>query len=475
MANQRNLFYGSLPSFSPKKCGENKFVPNRRFSPLQGADLDLRFSSPAVTACGGYVLWDRFLDRLGLPALLNRHARMDRGPWAFTAPELSRFFLDAWLLGAARLHHVDALRQDPLLTRAHGLDTLASDETLGRYFKAFSPAHLSDFDRLNRHVIRDGLQCLRRSQPRLARDGRIPIILDFDSTTLPTFGDKEEADRGRSFRHKDHPGFQPKFAFLGGLGLLLHQELCPQSVNLNKDFSDFEAATFARLPSALRVWAVRADGALYSEERLKHWERRGLIYAVSARRTTHLQNVVAQIPEQDWLESIDEDGHHCSLARLRYRPKNWETTRTYVVSRRLKNLRGQALLFDDLYYDYFVYVTNYRRPTLEQFKFCVERCSLESGIKEAKNGLHLGALPHAQAHANRAFLGHVQLAYNLLILWKVLTAPPEVNRWTVDTLRARILNVPANLIRRGQRWVLSLPRRWPWQYILLQLAETAPP
>lgn len=472
MGQQRTRFYGHLPAQTPRKIGDNKPVPQRRFQRLRGADLHIQFGSTALTSCGGLGLWHAFLERFGLEGWLETYAQMDRGPEAFTAPELSRFFIDTRVLGAARLHHVDAWRQDPLVTRCHGLETLPSDETLGRYFKAFSPEDLWALLQLNQRVLERGLKRLCRRRGLQGRQS-LRAILDFDSSTFPDYGHKEEADRGRSFRHKDHPGFQPKFAFLGGAGLLLHQELAPQSVNLGKDFERFEAQARAKLPRAVKLWAIRGDGALYSQERLKRWEREGLTYAVTARNTSHLLEAIARIPEEKWSEAVDADGHYCSLARISYCPKSWDQRRTFIISRRLRDLHGQALLLEELRYDYFAYVTNYRRRLEEQFKFCVERCSLENCIKEAKNGLHYGALPHHEAHANRAYLAHVQLVYNLLLFWKLLEAPPGVDRWTVDTLRARILNVPANLIRRGLRWVLSLPKRWPWQFIFKLLVDPA--
>ena len=473
MAKQRNLFFGQLPRKSPRKIGENKPVPERRMPRLRPEQLQVQFTSTAATACGGIPLWHGFLGRFGWDQLLESYLRMDRGPEAFTPQELSRFFVDARVLGAARLQHVDALRHDPVLTRCHGLDTLPSDETLGRYFKSFDPAALADLERLNTCLLRRGLKRLAQCRRWSGRPGPLPVVLDFDSSTFPVYGTKEGADRGRSFRYKDSPGFQPKFAFIGGLGALVHQELYPESVNLSKDFEAFEAAARKKLPHQVRVWAVRGDGALYSETRIKRYEKDRLVYGISAPLNAPLRQAIAQIPEEDWAEDVDADGHYCSLARLRYQPPTWKRARTFIISRRLKNLQGQQLLLEDLRYEYFAYVTNYRARPKGQFKFCVERCSLENCIKEAKNGLHYGALPHAELNANLAYLAHVQAAYNALIVWKALEAPPEVNRYTIETLRARFLNVPGNLVRRAGCWVLSLPKRWPWQVSFRLLAAPA--
>ena len=205
---------------------------------------------------------------------------------------------------------------------------------------------------------------------------------------------------------------------------------------------------------------------------IRRTEERGLTYAISARRTPHLRQAIHEIEESAWEEGVDEDGHCYSIARLRYCPKTWEEQgekeRTYVISRRLKKDAAQERLpFGDKY-RYFAYVTNYRAPLLTQFQFATERCSLENFIKESKGSFQYNFLPCKERNANEAYLTFVQLAYNLSILFKLRTAPAGVNRWTMKTVRERVLCICGNLRRRGTHWLLSLPTWWPYQTVFRQ-------
>lgn len=467
MMKQRTLFFGKVPQKHPQKWGQNQPVPDRRFSPVALGDIRVRFTNRTVTQFGGYPLWRAFTDRIGLSAKLAHQIKMDRGE-GFTAPELSRFFVDSRVLGAERLMHVDRMRYDPVLTRAFGIEGLPSDETIGRYFKSFCCGHLQSLDRLNVRLNNGLWKKSRKRRRGPAKEGR--VILDYDSSTMTVYGKQQGADRGRSFRKKDKPGFQPKFAFIGGLGVMVNQGLYPQSCNLGSQFEAFHRETVRKLPKTARIWAIRADGALYSLQRIQWLESKGYSYAVSARLTSHLREAVKAIPEQQWLEGQDERGRPYSIARLRYRPKTWEKERTYIISRRLKELKGQRVLWQWAAYKYFAHVTNRRAPLVEQFRFCVERCTLESFIKEGKNGFHYDFLPCKELQANRAYLGHIQMAYNVFIWWKLLQAPARVNRWTIRTVRRRILNICGNLRRHAGQWVLSLPKWWPWQRTYLDLA-----
>ena len=463
MRRQRNLFHGRRPDRTPRKDGENPLVPERRFSALSPEEVEIRFNNRTATQFGGYPLLARYLEQVGLSSHLARAIKMNRGPNAFTAPELGKFLVVAKMLGLERLMHLERFRLDPMLTHEMGIDGLPSGKTMGVFLKSFTQGHLASLDRMQSRVLNEQWSALYGTEDDTA------VVLDFDSSTMTAYGAQEGADRGRSFRKKDKPGFQPKFAFIGGAGLMVHQRLEPQSHNLDKDFFSFQAEAEARLPRNCRVWAIRADGALYSLEMVRRVERRGLTYSISAALTAHLRQAIHEIEESAWEEGVDETGHCYSIARIRYCPKTWrkkgEKERTYVISRRLKTDAAQRRMVHGDAYRYFAYVTNYRAPLLTQFRFGTERCSLESFIKEGKGSFQYNFLPCAERNANEAYLTFVQLAYNLAILFKLRTAPAGVNRWTMATLRRRLLCICGNLMRRGGRWLLSLPDWWPYQTV----------
>jgi len=472
MAKQRTLFYGESAPQTPKKDGDNPLVPLRRFRGTPGDSIDIRFSNTSTTQFGGYPLWDMFCHRIGLNQRLARHVRMERGPWAFTAPELARFLIDAKALGAARLMHVDTLRLDPLLCQCAGMDGLPSGKTLGVFLKQHDNRHLLGLDHLSTWLNNELWKKLRRGAAKTKREAMDRVVLDYDSTTFTVYGKQEQADRGRSFRKKDKPGYQPRFAFIGGLGIAVHQELLPQSNNLNKDFLAFHQQALERVPKTAKVWAVRGDGALYSEERIEYFESKKKTYAISASVNAPLQEAINRIPDNAWEEGQDEYGRIYSVTRIHYKPRTWNTPRTFVISRRLRSHpTSQLTFFESDKYKYFAYVTNYRASVFRQFKFAVERCSLESFIKENKKDFHYDSLPAAEFHANQAYLAYVTLSRNLSIFFRLLTAPATVNRWTFKTFQHRILRVCGNLRRNGRGRILSLPEWWPYQTIFKQVAR----
>ena len=471
MRRQRTLYFGQKPGKTPRKDGTGPPVPERRHAALKTGELDIRFNNDTATQFGGYPLWHAFAAQVGLNAKLAQHLKLERGPQAFTAPEAARFLVDAKVLGCERLMHVETVRLDPMLTACAGLEGLPSGKTLGVFLKEHTAEHGAALDRLNVRLNDEQWRKFRRAR-RGSAEARRRVGLDYDSSTFAVYGKQEEADRGRCFRKKDKPGFQPRFAFLAGLGAMVNQELRPQSWNLNRDFEEFHRESVRKLPKGAKLAFVRGDTGIYSFENVRRFEREGLIYGLSAAVTPPLRERIGAIPEADWEEGTDEAGRVYSIARIRYCPVTWDgCARTYVVSRRLREPRGQAYLIEGMRHEYWAYVTNVKGSVYEQFRFCTERCSLEGFVKEAKLGLHYDRLPCAEATANRAYLAYVQMAYNLGIYFKLHAAPRPVNRWTLDTVRARLWAVCGNLRRRAGRWVLSLARWWPYQTVFRRMAE----
>lgn len=77
---------------------------------------------------------------------------------------------------------------------------------------------------------------------------------------------------------------------------MINQRLCRQSSNLASQFDSFHRESLVKLPKTAKVWAIRADGALYSEERIALWESKGYTFGVSAKRMEHLRSAIVAIP-----------------------------------------------------------------------------------------------------------------------------------------------------------------------------------
>ena len=89
---------------------------------------------------------------------------------------------------------------------------------------------------------------------------------------------------------------------------------------------------------------------------------------------------------------------------------------------------------------------------------------------EYKGDYAVGSLPTRQFFANETYFHLLLLAYNLVNWFKRLCLPPAFQNATLQTLRHRILLIPAQLRRTENRPRLILPASGPgeaaWKYAI---------
>jgi hypothetical protein len=81
---------------------------------------------------------------------------------------------------------------------------------------------------------------------------------------------------------------------------------------------------------------------------------------------------------------------------------------------------------------------------------------MENYIKELKHGFGMVGLPCGQQAANAARFRIGALAYNLFLMQKAFGLPPELLHTTVATVRWRVYQTAARLVRHARRLVLKV-------------------
>ena len=107
-------------------------------------------------------------------------------------------------------------------------------------------------------------------------------------------------------------------------------------------------------------------------------------------------------------------------------------------------------------------VTNLTRPAERVVKFYNGRGTAEQWIKEGKNALRWTRLSCRAFLDNAVRLQLFALAYNLANFLRSLVLPNEVARWSLATLREKLVKIGARIVRHGR-------------YVVFQLAEVAVP
>ncbi|MFF3875108.1 transposase [Streptomyces sp. NPDC001978] len=86
---------------------------------------------------------------------------------------------------------------------------------------------------------------------------------------------------------------------------------------------------------------------------------------------------------------------------------------------------------------------------------------VEAAIKSAKQ-TGLRRMPSREFAINHAWCQAVAIATDLTVWLQQLALDGEESRAEPDTVRLRILDIPARLVRGGRRRILKLADDWPW-------------
>jgi len=139
-------------------------------------------------------------------------------------------------------------------------------------------------------------------------------------------------------------------------------------------------------------------------------------------------------------------------------PTGWPKPYRFIAVRKRK---GKDMF--GAVYTYRAFVTNIVRGKPELLVRRHRRhANVENGIKELKSGFSLSVMPCSIYHANRAWFHLGSIAHNLFAAVKVLFLPAAWAKYTIKTIRYRLIHIGGVLIRHGRRLVVKISRMHPW-------------
>jgi hypothetical protein len=141
-------------------------------------------------------------------------------------------------------------------------------------------------------------------------------------------------------------------------------------------------------------------------------------------------------------------------ASFRYQAQTWSQSRRVVA--KVEWHPGE------LYPRVGFLVTNLCRPPERVVAFYNQRGTAEQRIREGKNAAKWTRLSCRLMSANAVRLQLHALAYNLANFFRTLALPDEVVRWSLTTLREKVVKIGAKVITHAR-------------YTVFQMAEVAVP
>ena len=428
------------------------------------------FESRNLTAYGGLLPVATMLERLGFQQLVEETLTVKRITRAMPMYQFVLAMVLAVYVGFSRLHHLRFLEREPMLTGILKVLRLPPQCTFWRFLASL---HLG--------IARQLLEVQRRMRERVWEAAHVQlaaVTLDTDTTVHTLFGNQMGGRKSYNPKNKGKKTYQPILTFLAETREYVSGELRNGDRPTGTQIASHLESVFAALPPGVKTIQARADSGFYCREAVEAYEKRGVQFIVSARKTSRL---VDELKAADWKRSprTDADGE-CEFP---YQPEGWRKAHRFIALRYQKKPtpkeageQEQYQLFDTPEYSYRVFVTNMKESVDLLAWFYNQRAGAENLIKEANNDAGLAAHPSGRWMMNCNHFQIAMLAYNLNC-WLMLFNREEqakvetLKHTTPATARLRFLFLAAKIWRHAGRVGVSYSDHYAEQGIFCRLME----
>ena len=451
------------------------------------------FDDENLPATTGLVPIMALAQKAGLPALAEDRLAVtttgaDKG--ANPAPKLATL-VAGMAAGADSIDDMNILRHGGM---KHLFDRVYAPSTLGSFLRSFAFGHVRQLDAISSRFLTN----LNAHTPLLPTNQDSAqasmIFVDVDDTVIDVHSASKQ---GAGFGYQGSRGLNALLATASTASsgqIIVGQRLRKGSTSSARGADKFVSdalATTTRINSGTSV-LVRADSAYYSSGVVKAAHDGGAHVSITVRMDKRVKAAIGMISDDSWTgieypEAIyDEDsGAWISKAEVAEIPftaftskkKALQTTGRLVVRRipelnETKRAAGQDPLFDLFrYHAFFTTVDQDRFDTVAADHIHRRHAIIEQINAELKNGA-LAHMPSGVFNANAAWLAVAAITHNLLRAAAGVVGG-RMGKVRAQTLRTRIISVPARIAHRARKLILHLPRAWPWATEFSRLWQSA--
>ena len=280
------------------------------------------------------------------------------------------------------------------------------------------------------------------------RRGPKTVILDMDSSESPTYGEQE----GSAYNgHFACTCYHPLFVF-NQFGDVERCALRPGNVHSADGWRAVLEPVIARYRGIVKHLYFRGDAAFANPEIYELLESEGASYTIRLPANQVLQDKIRHLLKRPVGRPPHEVRRY--YASFRYQAQSWNKPRHVVA--KVEWHPGE------LYPSVGFIITNLARSAEGIVAFYNRRGTCEQYIKEGKNAIKWTRLSCRTFAANAVRLQLHVLAYNLGNFMRTLAMPKTVERWSMTSLREKLIKIGAKVVSHGR-------------YVTFQLAEVAVP
>lgn len=417
------------------------------------AGIETTFDEDNLVANAGLLVPGALAQKLGVAELVDEHlklpeaavGRANGGTKAMTV-------IGSMLAGGDSIADVDVLRAGagPEL-----FDDGRAPSTIGTWLRGFIWASVRMLDAVSRQVMARAWQA--GLGPELAAD----LTVDFDSTICQTYGLSKQ---GARFGYTGVRGYHPLLATLADTGEVLHARMRGGNAGAARGAGSFVRETISRIrhAGATGQLTFRADSAFYSRAFVTACQDHDVAFSVTVHKNSAIRRAIGQIDDDAWTPIpywLDGGADVAETTYIAFTGTKDQVELRLIV-RRVRPTPGSQLALD-VVFDYHAILTDRDGDLLELEADHRRHAVVELAIRDLKAG-GLAHVPSGIFTANAAWLALAVLAHNLG-RWTLAAAGDRWSRATTETLRTKLVSMPARLVHSARRLRLRAPANWPWR------------
>src|SRR3954466_12251211 len=450
--------------------------------------------------CGGIGAFHLLVRKLGLAEAIDQRLHLLKFHFPYHESDHVLNFAYNALCNGTCLDDIELRRNDIVFLHALGADRIPDPTTAGDFCRRFTP---DDVETLQDVFDQTRLKVWRQQPPEFFDEA----TLDVDGTLVATgAGCKQGVD----IAYDGTWGYHPLLISLANTGEVIRLVNRPGNRPSHEGAAEQLDLTIllCRKAGFRRIY-LRGDTDFTQTKRLDAWDAEGVTFLFGIDAMPNLKALAEDRPASEWTElqgppqyaakgkprkrpekvkdRIVRERGFKTLTRVRedvavvaYRPTACqESYRLVIVRQTIAVEKGQARLFDEIRYRF--YLTNDRAGTGRDLVFKAnDRCAQENLIAQLKGGAHALRAAVDNLVSNWAYMVMTALAWNLKA-WFALSIPEHPRHQDVHREQKRgllrmefkrfvnaIIGMPCQIVRGGRRLVYRLLSWNEWQGVFLR-------
>jgi hypothetical protein len=454
-------------------------------------------------SCGGIGAIPILVKKLGLAHAIDERLHLLKYHLPYHESDHVLNFAYNALCNGTCLDDIELRRNDVVFLDALGADRIPDPTTAGDFCRRFSP---DDVETLQDVFDRTRLKVWKQQPP----DFFDEAVIDADGTLVATGACCKQ---GIDIAYDGTWGYHPLIISLANTGEVL--SIVNRSGNRPSHEGAADQLDLAILlcrEAGFRKIYLRGDTDFTQTKQLDAWDAENVKFLFGIDAMANLKAIAEDLPPSDWVElqrppqdaakgkprqrpervkdRIVRERGDKTLTRIRedvaevaYQPTACQRTyRLIIVRQTIQVEEGQARLFDEIRYRF--YLTNDRELTPRAAVFKANgRCDQENLIAQLKGGVHALRAAVDNLVSNWAYMVMTALAWSLKA-WFALSVPEHPRHKETHRQQKRhllrmefkrfvntIILRPCQIVRSGRRLIFRRLSWNEWQGVFLRVVH----